>query len=123
MVRLIPATEKTRFDLSTMIQEWVDFLESQCGYEKADFALVAVLTWEHAKAFHTMLHEELGVHWDDIEGVFLMPLGLYRLMERNGTPLDLSHLDVIWSDCFEDVNVRFDEIEDRLYDEHAHGLV
>jgi hypothetical protein len=38
-------------------------------------------------------------------------------------PLDLSYLDVIWSDCFEDVNVRFDEIENRLYDEHAHGLV
>jgi hypothetical protein len=107
-----------------MMQEWVDFLETQCGYEKADMAFVAVLTHEHNLAFHEMIHAE-GLCWDDITGDFLVEDALWQMMERTtgGFPYSREALDLVWSDCFDAVNERFDEIEERLHQEREHGLV
>jgi hypothetical protein len=118
-----PNTEKTRFDLTTMMQEWHDFLLSQCGYEKADPALVAVLTFEHSKVFAEILKEGTGISWNDIEGRLLVPAELDQSMKAQGLHLDLGQLDVIWADAFNEVNERFDEIESDLYDESCYKLI
>lgn len=117
-----PSTEQTRFDLSTLMQEWVDFLETQCGYEKADFALVATLSARHHALFRTILHEELGVGWEEIEGLLIIPDHLWALMQYQGEKISIHQLDLVWHDCFEAVNEEMDEIEEQLHLEREHGL-
>lgn len=123
MHRVSMNTEQTRFDLAAMIQEWVDFLETQCGYEKADFALVAVLTNEHTEAFREMARNE-GLDWDDLSGDFLVPDRLWESMQANGGwPYSLEVWDLIWSDCFQAVSDAVDYAEEQLHLEREHGLV
>lgn len=122
-VRISLNTEQSRFDLAAMIQEWVDFLETQCGYEKADFGLVAVLVHEHHQAFHEMVHDE-SMCWDDINGEFLIGDFVWQVMEANGGfPYSREVWDLVWSDCFDAVNERFDEIEEKFHQEREQGLV
>jgi hypothetical protein len=113
-------TAQTRFDLATLLAEWRGFLENQCGYEKVDPSLVAVLVFEHGKLFHEVIHDE-GLCWDDITGNFIVPG--HVMTATGGFPYSLEALDLIWTDCFDGVNERFDEIEERLHQEREHGLV
>jgi hypothetical protein len=123
-VRISLNTEQTRFDLAAMIQEWVDFLETQCGYEKADFALVALLVHEHSLNFRQIIHDE-GFHWDDLSGDFLVGDFVWQVMQdtSGGFPYSREALDQVWSDCFEAVNEAFDSVEERLHQERELGLL
>jgi hypothetical protein len=114
------STEQTRFDLAAMVQEWTDFLESQCGYEKADPALVAILAFEHNRRFHEAIHDE-GMCWDDVSGTFLAPDCYIDPFGR--FMYSREALDMVWSDCFEDVNDEFDTFEEQYAQERAQGLV
>lgn len=116
-------TGQTRFDLSTMIQEWVDFLEAQCGYEKADMALVAVLASRHHGLLRTLLHEELGFGWEEVEGLLIIPDYLWSLLEYQQEKLNLHQFDLIWSDCFDHVVEELDGLEEQIARERELGLV
>lgn len=115
-----PGTDKTRFDYMTMQEEWRDFLEVQCGYDKADPALVAALTSAHAGMLSQVLSEHF-VAWNDLEGVFAVPEWIYQANEGK-FPLTREDLDMVWSNCFDYVNECFDEIEERVEEERARGL-
>jgi len=120
---LNPNTENARFDLSTMIEEWKDFLEAQCGYEKADPALVAALTARHHSLLRTLLHEELGFGWEEFEGLIIIPDHLAQMLEHQQAVFNISVLDQVWRDCFETVNEELDQIEEQLHLEREHGLM
>lgn len=112
--------ELTRFDYMTMTEEWVNFLEFQCGYDEAPMRLVAALSSEHAKLFRTGL-EEASIDWDDLNGTFRVQDQI--VLAYGGCPLTREEADMIWSNCFDYVNEQFDEIEQRIADEQAHGIV
>lgn len=112
--------ELVRFDYMTMTEEWVNFLETQCGYEKADMALVAALSFVHAALFVTGL-EENSIKWNDLDGTFGVQDQV--VLAYGGCPLTREELDEVWSNAFDYTNEQFDEIEQRIADERGHGIV
>lgn len=117
-----PNTEKTRFDLTAMMQEWSDFTQTQCGYEELDAEFVARLTAAHMNLFSTTLHEEVSMIWNPIEGLFAIDS---FIIQANGgkIPLSLEELDLIWHDSFNSVqDEQFDEIEGSLLEERLYGM-
>lgn len=122
-VRISLNSSQVCFDLPTMIEEWSGFLTSECGYDKADPALVSALVHHHNALFHEVIHEE-GMCWDDITGDFLVSQELFRMMELSGGfPYSREALDLVWADCFDAVNEQFDQIEEQVHREREHGLV
>lgn len=114
---------KTSFEITALIQEWNDLLLTQCGYDVADHELVARLSARHEHMFMTVLDEEASILWHPLDGSFSVPSMVYF---RNGQrpPLTLEQLDMIWSDCFNEVsNDFFEQIEEDLYAEREHRLL
>lgn len=116
------STENTRFGWDTLVQEWHDFLLTQCGYTEPDHELVARLAWVNGQALSNLLHEETGMMWSPVNGTFAVPVDLFA---RNGFefPLTREQLDLIWSDVFTTVSEeRFEDIEGGLFDERQYGI-
>lgn len=120
---LFKPQSKTSFEMTALIQEWHDFLLSQCGYEEADHELIARLSAKHASLFAQVLYDEASTMWHPLEGHFSVPSMIFY---ANGQrpPLTLEQIDLVWSDCFNEVsNDFFEPIEDGLYAEREHKLL
>lgn len=116
-----PNTEQARYDYLTMQTEWRDFLEAQCGCDKADPALVAALTQRHACLFREALYE-LEILWSDLDGRLGVPPHVVAV-HGDETPITREELEEMWSNAFDYVNESFEEIEAGVDEERSRGVL
>lgn len=113
--------EKTRFDFTTMLEEWKFFIQNEADQPEFDPQLVTVLAVEHMETFVGRLREE-SIAWNPLEGLFAMPK---VLVDANGgeLPITRDDLDQFWSDAFDAVSGAFDDIESIVAFERKMGLI
>ncbi len=113
---------KVSFEMTAMIQEWHDFLLSQCGYDEPDHELVARLADRNARVFGDMLLDEVSMLWEPLLGIFAVETKVF-LANGAKPPLRLDEIDLMWADCFQQVSDDwFDRIEEGLHEERERGL-